>query len=261
MKIKNKYPMNKIAFITGATSGIGEACAHKFASKKFNIIISGRRQERLEKLAGILKKEYQVEVLEVELDVRDKEQVKNTVNQLPENWKSIDVLINNAGLALGLSTFQEGKEEDWDIMIDTNVKGLLYMGKTVSRLMVERGEGHIVNIGSIAGKEVYPRGNVYSATKHAVDAITKGMRQDLLKDGIRVTQVAPGAVETEFSQVRFKGDNTRAAVVYHGYRPLKAEDVAEVAYFTTSLPPHVNINDVVVMPTDQANASTFNKSI
>ena len=253
--------MNKIALITGATAGIGKACAHKFAEKQYNLIISGRRSDRLDKLAIELADKYKIKVHSLKIDVRDKDEVVRAVTGLPDEWKRISVLVNNAGLALGLNTFQEGSEEDWDVMIDTNIKGLLYMGKAIANLMIPHGEGHIINIGSIAGKEVYPRGNVYSATKHAVDAITKGMRQDLLKDGIRVTQVAPGAVETEFSQVRFKGDNTRAAVVYHGYRPLKAEDIAEVAYFATSLPPHVNINDVVVMPTDQANATTFNKSI
>lgn len=251
--------MKKTVFITGATAGIGEACARKFASMGYNVIITGRREERLEALAGILRQEYGVLVYIAGLDVRDKEQVKEMVAALPPKWKRIDVLINNAGLALGLSPFHEGLEEDWDAMIDTNIKGLLYVGKAVARLMTAQGYGHIINIGSIAGKEVYPRGNVYSATKHAVDAISKGMRQDLLNEGIRVTQLAPGAVETEFSIVRFKGDQERAARVYQDYVPLMAEDIAEVAYFVTSLPPHVNINDVVIMPTDQANATTFNK--
>jgi len=195
----------------------------------------------------------------LELDVRDKEQVKEAVSGLTPGWKNIDILVNNAGLALGLNLFQDGSEDDWETMIDTNIKGLLYVGKAVANLMISRGYGHIINIGSIAGKEVYPKGNVYSATKHAVDAITKGMRQDLLKDGIRVTQVAPGAVETEFSIVRFKGDEEKASRVYHDYRPLRPGDVAEVVYFSTTLPDHANINDVVIMPTDQANATTFNK--
>ena len=252
--------MNKIVLITGATSGIGEASAHKFAENSFNVIISGRRKERLQQVGEQLKELYGIDVFILELDVRDKEQVKAAVSGLPEEWKNIDILLNNAGLALGLKPFQGGSEDDWDTMIDTNIKGLLYVGKAVANLMISRGHGHIINIGSIAGKEVYPRGNVYSATKHAVDAITKGMRQDLLKDGIRVTQVAPGAVETEFSLVRFKGDEEKAARVYLDYRPLTPEDVAEVVYFSTTLPDHVNINDVVVMPTDQANATTFNKS-
>jgi 3-hydroxy acid dehydrogenase/malonic semialdehyde reductase len=252
--------MNKIVFITGATAGIGEACAHKFAENKYDVIISGRREERLQKFTSDLRNKYGVEVLPIVLDVRNKEKVHSVVSMLPDAWKNIDVLVNNAGLALGLNSFQDGDEEDWDTMIDTNIKGLLYMGKAVAKLMIKRGHGHIINIGSIAGKEVYPRGNVYSATKHAVDALSKGMRQDLLKEGIRVTQVAPGAVETEFSKVRFKGDDERAGKVYQNYRPLKAEDVASVVYFATSIPQHANINDVVIMPTDQANATTFNKS-
>jgi NADP-dependent 3-hydroxy acid dehydrogenase YdfG len=252
--------MSNIVFITGATAGIGEACAHKFAANKYKVIISGRRKERLEKLASELSNTYGANVLPLVLDVRDKEQVKNVVHKLPEEWCRIDVLVNNAGLALGLNLFQEGDEEDWETMIDTNIKGLLYMGKAVANLMIKNAGGHIINIGSIAGKEVYPKGNVYSASKHAVDAITKGMRLDLLGHGIRVSQVAPGAVETEFSIVRFKGDEERAAKVYKDYRPLAPQDIAEVVYFTTTLPQHVNINDVVVMPTAQANATTFNKS-
>ena len=251
--------MSSIVFITGATAGIGEACAHKFAENKYKLIISARREERLEKLASELSNTYSADVLPLVLDVRDKEQVKNAIRNLPEEWCRIDVLVNNAGLALGLNLFQEGDEEDWETMIDTNIKGLLYMGKAVANLMIKNAGGHIINIGSIAGKEVYPKGNVYSATKHAVDAITKGMRLDLLGHGIRVSQVAPGAVETEFSIVRFKGDEERAAKVYKNYTPLAPQDIAEVVYFTTTLPQHVNINDVVVMPTDQANATNFNK--
>lgn len=251
--------MIKIAFITGATAGIGEACAIKFAENKYNLIISGRRKERLDHLAAELQKRYGIAVLPAALDVRDKQMVKSFVSSLSEEWKNIDVLVNNAGLALGLEPFHTGEEEDWEIMIDTNIKGLLYVGKAVSQIMVDRAQGHIINIGSIAGKEVYPKGNIYSATKHAVDAITKGMRQDLLKHGIRVTQVAPGAVETEFSIVRFKGDKDRAAMVYKNYRPLKAADIAEIVYFAASQPEHVNINDILVMPTDQANATIFNK--
>ena len=250
--------MKKIVFITGATAGIGKACAYHFAANNYNVIIAGRRKERLEEMAESLRGK-EVEILPVEMDVRDKDQVKDVIDNLPLAWRKIDVLVNNAGLALGLNAFQDGLEEDWDIMIDTNVKGLLYVGKAVAKLMIENKSGHIINIGSIAGKEVYPRGNVYSATKHAVDAITKGMRQDLLKEGIRVTQVAPGAVETEFSKVRFKGDDERASKVYDDYRPLSPEDVADVVYYASSLPPHVNINDVVIMPTDQANATTFHK--
>ncbi len=253
--------MSRIVLITGATAGIGKACAFKFAEKSYNLIIAGRRAERLQDIAMILKADYKVKVHVLELDVRDKEQVQTTISGLPDEWKKIDVLVNNAGLALGLSAFQDGSEEDWETMIDTNIKGLLYVGKAVANLMIENASGHIINIGSIAGKEVYPKGNVYSATKHAVDAITKGMRLDLLKEGIRVTQVAPGAVETEFSNVRFKGDGERASRVYEGYDPLLPEDVAEVVYFATSLPARANIKDVVIMPTDQANATTFNKKV
>ncbi|MDT8392872.1 MAG: SDR family NAD(P)-dependent oxidoreductase [Bacteroidales bacterium] len=251
--------MNKTVMISGATSGIGKACAHKFAKEGFRLIITGRRKDRLEKLAAVLKNTYNSEILARELDVRDKIMVKKLIDNLTPEWRSIDVLINNAGLALGLSPLQDGDTDDWDTMIDTNVKGLLYVGKAVAQLMIVNGRGHIINIGSIAGKEVYPKGNVYSATKHAVDAITKGMRLDFLGHGIRVTQIAPGAVETEFSIVRFKGDENRAAKVYENYTPLSADDVAGVAYYTTTLPEHVNINDVLVMPTQQANATTFNK--
>ena len=251
--------MSKTVLITGATAGIGKACAHKFAKEGYRIIISGRRADRLEVIASELTDQYNTEVLTLEFDVRNKEDVQKAVNSLSEEWSTIDVLVNNAGLALGLSPVQDGDTEDWDTMIDTNIKGLLYMGKAVSNLMIKKSRGHIINIGSIAGKEVYPNGNVYSATKHAVDAISKGMRLDLLKHGIRVTQVAPGAVETEFSIVRFKGDEERAAKVYDRYTPLYPEDVAEVAYYTTTLPGHVNINDVLVMPTNQANATTFHK--
>ena len=251
--------MIKIAFITGATAGIGEACAVKFAERNYNLIISGRRKERLDRLGAELQKKYGIAVLPAVLDVRNKEMVKGLVSSLPPEWKNIDILVNNAGLALGLDPFHRGEEEDWEVMIDTNIKGLIYVSRAVSQIMVERSHGHIINIGSIAGKEVYPKGNIYSATKHAVDAITKGMRQDLLRHGVRVTQVAPGAVETEFSKVRFKGDEVRAAQVYKNYRPLTAADVAEVVYFAASQPAHVNINDVVVMPTDQANSTMFNK--
>ena len=251
--------MNKTVLITGATSGIGEACAYEFAGGGYRLIITGRRKDRLESLAGKLKNKWECEVHLLELDVRDKKRVVESINGLPQEWKAIDVLVNNAGLALGLAPLHEGNTDDWDTMIDTNIKGLLYVGREVANLMIGRGSGHIINIGSIAGKEVYPNGNVYSATKHAVDAITKGMRLDLLKFGIRVTQIAPGAVETEFSLVRFKGDEERAARVYERYTPLKAEDIANVAFYTTTLPAHVNINDVLVMPANQANATTFHK--
>lgn len=251
--------MNKTVLITGATAGIGEACAYEFAGGGYRLIIAGRRKDRLDSLAGKLKDKWGCEVHLLELDVRDKKRVVESINGLPREWKAIDVLVNNAGLALGLAPLHEGNTDDWDTMIDTNIKGLLYVGREVANLMIGNGSGHIINIGSIAGKEVYPNGNVYSATKHAVDAITKGMRLDLLKFGIKVTQIAPGAVETEFSLVRFKGDEERADKVYERYTPLKAEDIANVAFYTTTLPAHVNINDVLVMPANQANATTFHK--
>lgn len=251
--------MKKIALVTGATAGIGKAVATKFASNNFNLIITGRRKERLEDISKELETKYSIEVLPLVFDVRKKEEVEEQINALPDQWKEIDVLVNNAGLALGLSPIQDGNFADWDTMIDTNVKGLLYMSKFVSNLMIKNGKGHIINIGSIAGKEAYPNGNVYCGTKHAVDAISKSMRIDLLKQGIKVSQIAPGAVETEFSIVRFKGNHSIADKVYRGYQPLLAEDVAEVTHYVTTLPDHVNINDLVIMPTAQANATTIDR--
>lgn len=247
--------MAKIALITGATAGIGEACAHLFAREKYNLILTGRRLDRLEKLAARLNKKYEVEVAVSAFDVRDRQQVIDNLEGLPAKWKRVNVLINNAGLSQGLDPIQNGDYDDWDTMIDTNVKGLLYVSKIVSNWMIKNGQGHIVNIGSIAGKEVYPNGNVYCATKHAVDALNKGMRIDLLPHGIKVTGVHPGAVETEFSEVRFKGDKERAKKVYDGFDPLVAEDIAETIWFAVSRPKHVNINDLLVMPTAQATAT------
>jgi len=246
--------MSKISLITGATAGIGEACAHVFARERYDVIITGRRVDRLEKLAGQLKKEYNVNVLTVEFDVRNREEVISKLEALPEEWKKINVLVNNAGLSQGLDPIQNGSYEDWDTMIDTNIKGLLYVTRVVSNWMIGNGFGHIVNLGSIAGKEVYPNGNVYCASKHAVDALNKGMRIDLLPYGIKVTAVHPGAVETEFSEVRFKGDKTRAKKVYDGFEPLVAKDIAETIWFVVSRPPHVNINELTIMPTAQANS-------
>lgn len=251
--------MNKIAFITGATAGIGEACARHFAKNQYNIIINGRREERLITLAKELESKHAIQVLPLSFDVRNKEDVEHAIDGLAPAWKKIDVLINNAGLAAGLTTVQEGLIDDWERMIDTNVKGLLFISRAILPIMIENKKGHVINIGSIAGKEVYPNGNVYCATKYAVDALTKGMRIDLVKQGIKVTQVAPGAVETEFSKVRFHGDEERAETVYKGYHPLLAEDVAEAVYYTTTLPPHVNINDLVLMPTAQASAAIMHK--
>jgi len=249
--------MAKIALITGATSGIGEACAHLFAREHYNLILTGRRLDRLEKLAKDLNSKFDVEVTVSSFDVRNREQVAAKLENLPENWKKVDVLINNAGLSQGLDPIQKGNIDDWETMIDTNIKGLLYVSKIVSNWMITNNSGYIVNIGSIAGKEVYANGNVYCATKFAVDALNKGMRIDLLPFGIRVTVVHPGAVETEFSEVRFKGDKDRAKKVYEGFEPLVAADIAETIWFAVSRPAHVNINELVVMPTAQAGASVI----
>lgn len=246
--------MSKITLITGATAGIGEACAHVFARERYDVIITGRRADRLKKLAEQLKKEYNVNVFTVEFDVRNREEVISKLEALPDEWKKVNVLVNNAGLSQGLDPIQDGSYDDWETMIDTNIKGLLYVTKVVSNWMINNAFGHIVNLGSIAGKEVYPNGNVYCASKHAVDALNKGMRIDLLPYGIKVTAVHPGAVETEFSEVRFKGDKSRAKKVYDGFEPLVAKDIAETIWFVVSRPPHVNINELTIMPTAQANA-------
>lgn len=251
--------MKKIVLITGATSGFGKATAEIFAQNGHDLIITGRRSNLLEALSNELKTVYKIDVLPLCFDVRIKADVEDAIFNLPEIWKNIDVLVNNAGLASGLSPIQEGDYKDWEKMIDTNVKGLLYMTRTVVPLMIRNGKGHIVNVGSIAGKETYPNGNVYCATKYAVDALTKGMRIDLLPYGIKVTQVAPGAAETEFSLVRFHGDKQRAKGVYKGFQPLKADDVASAIFYVTTLPDHVNINDLVIMPTAQASSMHFNR--
>jgi NADP-dependent 3-hydroxy acid dehydrogenase YdfG len=251
--------MSKLAMITGATSGIGKATAEKFASEGWNIIITGRRKERLEEFAAYVRETYPVEVLELVFDIRDNELVKNSLNSLSDNWRAIDVLVNNAGLAVGLNPIQEGVVDDWERMIDTNVKGLLYVSRVVLPWMVARAKGHVINIGSVAGKEVYPNGNVYCASKFAVDALTKGMRLDLVQHGIRVSQVAPGAANTEFSVVRFKGDQERADNVYNGFEPLSGSDVSDVIWYIASLPPHMNINDLVLMPAAQASATVLHK--
>ncbi|WP_075340514.1 SDR family NAD(P)-dependent oxidoreductase [Tenacibaculum agarivorans] len=244
-------------FITGATSGIGEACAHLFAKNKFNLILCGRREEKLTKLKSKLSKQTAVHTLQ--FDVRFKEEVFKAIDSIPENFKDIDVLINNAGNAHGLHSIQEGSLEDWDAMIDGNVKGLLYVSKAILPIMIAKSSGFIVNIGSIAGKEVYPNGNVYCASKFAVNALNKAMRLDLNKHNIRVSGVHPGLVATEFSEVRFKGDTERAEKVYQGYKALQAEDIADIIYFVVSRPYHVNIEDLVVYPTAQASATILNK--
>jgi 3-hydroxy acid dehydrogenase/malonic semialdehyde reductase len=249
----------KIAFITGATSGIGKATAIALANLGYNIIATGRRKDRLENLKNELP--AGIELYTLCFDVRDKEAVKKSIGSLPESWQKIDVLINNAGNAHGLDPIQTGSLDDWDAMMDINVKGLLYVSKEIMPGMVERKSGTIVNIGSIAGKEVYPNGNVYCASKHAVDAITKGMRLDMNPFGIRVIGVHPGLVETEFSMVRFKGDADRSKTVYQGLKPLTAEDIADTIAFAVSRPPHVVLADIVMLPTAQASAYVLKKNI
>ncbi len=244
-----------IALITGATAGIGKATAERFAKNGYNIIITGRRKERLEEFSAHLKACYKVDVLTLNFDVRKLSEVEAAVNSIPADWKKINVLVNNAGLAVGLGPIQEGIIDDWERMIDTNIKGLLYITRTLAPLMIQNGFGHIVNIGSIAGKEVYANGNVYCATKHAVDALNKAMRIDMLPHGIKVTGIHPGMVETEFSIVRYKGDEERAKNVYKGLQPLTAEDIADTIYWAASRPAHVNISDVIITPTVQANAT------
>ena len=251
--------MNRITLITGATSGIGKACALHFAKHKHDLILTGRRAERLQELATELEKDYQIQVLRLAFDIRDRHATEAAISSLADQWKNIEILVNNAGLAAGLNTIQEGLIDDWERMIDTNVKGLLYISRAVLPLMISCGKGHVINIGSIAGKEVYPNGNVYCATKFAVDALTKGMRIDLVKHGIKVTQIAAGAVETEFAMVRFHGDEQRAKSFYQGFQPLRPEDMAEVVYYATTLPGHVNINDLMLMPASQASAVIVHK--
>ncbi|MDX9942326.1 MAG: SDR family oxidoreductase [Bacteroidales bacterium] len=251
--------MTKITMITGATSGIGRACAMRFASLGHKLILTGRRVNRLENLKKEIENTHEVAVLVLDFDVRNNHDVRAAIDGLSEEWKEIDILINNAGLALGLDPIEEGSLEDWEQMIDTNIKGLLYVTRAVAPGMKARKTGHIINIGSIAGREVYPKGNVYCSTKHAVDALSQGMRIDLLSHGIRVTQISPGAVKTEFSKVRFHGDEERAQNVYKGFKPLEGDDVAGVVAYVTTLPPHVNINDLLIMPTAQASAAIFHK--
>ena len=251
--------MNKIALITGATSGIGRAVADIFAENKYNLIVTGRRSERLQELKAALERQHGISVLALCFDVRNNDEVVRNIESLPVEWRNIDVLVNNAGLAVGLNHIQDGVLDDWERMIDTNVKGLLYVTRAVSPLMIARNSGHIVNICSIAGKEVYENGNVYCATKHAVDALSKAMRIDMLGHNIKVTNICPGAVETEFSIVRFKGDTQRAAGTYRGIEPLTGRDIAECIYFAVSLPQHVCINDMMIMPTAQADSRTFNR--
>lgn len=246
--------MKQIALITGATSGIGEATAIKLSSLGYNIIITGRRDERLQELKEKIMSIYKNEVLTLNFDIRDNGSTEAAFEQLPKPWKIIDILINNAGLAAGVDPIQDGLLSDWERMIDTNIKGLLYITKLIIPRMIERKKGHIINIASIAGKEVYANGNVYCATKHAVDALTKGMRIDLLPYNIKVGSIAPGMVETEFSIIRYHGDKNKADNVYQGLTPLYADDIADTVEFMVTRPPHVNINDILIMPTAQASA-------
>lgn len=249
----------KIALVTGATSGIGRASAITLAKMGFHIIATGRRADRLEELNSEMPQG--IDFLPLVFDVRDRETVMDILGNLPENWKNVDVLLNNAGNAHGMDPIQSGDMDDWDAMIDINVKGLLYVSKAIMPGMCERKSGMIINIGSIAGKEVYPNGNVYCASKHAVDAITKGMRMDLNPFGIRVVAIHPGLVETEFSLVRFKGDSARSETIYQGYEPLVAQDIADIIEFAVNRPAHVVLADIVVLPTAQASATLVKKDL
>lgn len=252
--------MNKIVFITGATSGIGKACAQKFAAENYNLILTGRRQERLEELKNNLRVKYSIKITTLCFDVREREQVFAKVNSLPAEWQNINILINNAGLALGKDPFDDANLDDWEIMMDTNVNGLLYVTRAVLPFIIKAGNGHIINMGSVAGKEVYENGNVYCASKFAVDALNKSMRIDLLKHGIKVTGIHPGAVETEFSLIRFKGNEDKAAAAYKDLVPLTPEDIAGTIFYCASLPAHVCINDLVITCLQQAGSYYFYRS-
>jgi 3-hydroxy acid dehydrogenase/malonic semialdehyde reductase len=251
--------MKPIAIITGATAGIGRATAEILAKNDFDIIITGRRIEKLESLEKDLRSQTQADVLSLAFDIRDQAAVTQACEQLSGKWVKVDVLVNNAGLAAGLSHIHDGSVDDWEQMIDTNIKGLLYITRLISPGMVKRQKGHIINIGSIAGKEAYEKGNVYNATKFAVDGLTQGMRLDLVDHGVKVTSIDPGAVDTEFSLVRFKGDSDMAGHVYDGYTPLYAKDIAEAILFVVTRPPHVNIDDMLIMPTAQGRSRKFNR--
>ena len=252
--------MKKIILITGATSGFGKASAEKFASEDWRCIITGRRKERLDTLARQLEEKYKVDVLPLVFDVQNRQTVTEVLGNLPEKWRDIDVLLNNAGLALGTETFENADMDNWDTMVDTNVKGTLYVSKAIVPYFIKNKKGHIINITSTAAKDVYPGGNVYCASKHALDAITKAQRIDLLQYGIKVTSIAPGAADTAFSEVRHKGDKAKADAVYTGYEPLHAADVADAVYYCATLPRHVCINDLVITCTAQASALFLHKA-
>ncbi|RPI04309.1 MAG: SDR family oxidoreductase [Ignavibacteriae bacterium] len=251
---------DSIVFITGASSGIGRSCAHAFAREGAKLILAARRKARLEKLAAELKKEFHTETVLAELDVRDHRAVEKFHKKLPAAWRNIDILVNNAGLSRGLSKLHEGLLQDWEEMIDTNVKGLLYVSRAVLPGMVERKKGTIINIGSIAGHEVYPGGNVYCASKHAVDALTKGMRMDVVDTPVRICTVDPGLVETEFSEVRFHGDKERAKETYQNMTPLTPDDIADAVLFAATRPPHVQIAELIIMPTAQASTTLVHRA-
>lgn len=251
--------MDKTILITGATSGFGKAIAQLFAEHKWNLIITGRRKDRLAQLSEELKQKYHIEILPLVFDVQDRNAVFDTLEHIPDEWKKIDVLVNNAGLALGREPFDKANIDDWETMLNTNVKGLMYVTKAVLPFMIPQKKGHIINIGSIAGKEVYVNGNGYCASKHAVDALSKAMRIDLLPHKIKVTAIHSGAAETEFSMVRFKGNEVIAKSVYEGYTPLYAEDIANITFYCATLPVHVCINELIVTSTAQANSTTFFK--
>ncbi len=255
MKIKHK-----IVLVTGASAGIGMATARAFAAEGCRLILAARRIEKIEKLAAELTAGHGIEVITLQLDVRDRKAVFAAIDSLPSEWKKIDILVNNAGLGRGLSPIHEGDIDGWEEMIDTNVKGLLYVTKAVVTGMIENGGGHIINLGSVAGREVYPNGNVYCATKFSVFALSKALRLELYDKNIRTTTIDPGMVETEFSIVRFKGDTERAGNVYKGFSPLKPEDIAETIVFCATRPPHVNITEMVIYPTEQANTTTVKRS-
>ena len=260
MKKSSAYSLkDRVVFITGASSGIGRSCVRAFAGTGARLILASRRLKRLEELAVELKRKPGEDILLLAVDVRDQPAVEGAVNGLPAEWGTIDVLVNNAGLSRGLDKLHEGKLDDWEEMIDVNIKGLLYVSRGVIPGMVKRGRGHVINIGSIAGHEVYPGGNVYCATKFAVDALSKGMRLDLSGTGLRVSQVSPGMVETEFSLVRFRGDTERAGKVYKGLTPLSPDDIAEAVVYCATRPLHVNISEMIVMPTDQASTTLVHR--
>ncbi len=251
----------KTVFITGASSGFGKACAELFAKNGFNLILNARRLERLQELKAHLEEAHQSKILLLPFDVRSREAVSEAVESIPANFKRIDILINNAGLAAGRDLFQDGDVDDWEMMIDTNLKGLMYVTKAVVDQMIQQGSGHIINVSSLAGQEVYPQGNLYCATKHAVTALSKGLRLDLVQHGIKVTNISPGLAETEFSLVRFKGDEEKAKKVYEGFDALTAEDIADVIYFAATRPPHVNLEEITILPTAQSDSRTVVKNI